>query len=67
MKYNLSVEFLYHTSVEVEADTPDQALEKFKELDNRAIVGKESVNVSDLEDPEAVDCYDKDWNHIQNF
>lgn len=67
MKYNISVEFLFHTSVEVEAETPDQAIEKFKKLDNRAIVGKDTVSVSDLEDPEGVDLYDADWNHIQNL
>ena len=47
MKYTISLEYLYHTSVEVEADSFEDAVEKA--IENPQIG---SVPEYDLEDPE---------------
>ena len=50
-KYCIDVEFLYHTSIEIEAETEDKAMEIFENMGNKDIVGSEILNVYDLEDP----------------
>lgn len=53
-KYCIDVEFLYHTSIEIEAETEDKAMEIFENMGNKDIVGSEILNVYDLEDPLAI-------------
>ena len=47
----IDVEFLYHTSVEIEAESEDEAMEILNNMENKDIVGSEILDVYDLEDP----------------
>lgn len=50
-KYCIDIEFLYHTSIEIEAETEDEAMEIFENMENKDIVGSDILVVHDLEDP----------------
>lgn len=63
-KYNVAVEFLYHTYVKVEAESAEEAMMIAEDMSCEELVGKESIYSSDLEDPGVTDVYDSDWKHI---
>lgn len=50
-KYCIDVEFLYHTSIEIDAETEERAMEIYEKMENKDIVGSEILDVYDLEDP----------------
>lgn len=54
MKYLVTLEFLYRTSVEVEADSPAEARSKAGDLQLDDIFDSESVPVTSLEDGQPI-------------
>lgn len=50
-KYCIDVEFLYHTSIEIDAETEERAMEIYEKMENKDIVGSEILDVYVLEDP----------------
>ncbi len=55
MKYTLYLEFLCHTSVEVEANSKEKAIDMVMEMTPEQIFGKEVISVYNLEDLEVTD------------
>ena len=54
MKYLVTLEFLYRTSVEVEADSPAEASKKANELQLNDIFDAETIPVTSLEDGQPI-------------
>lgn len=44
-KYCIDVEFLYHTSIEIDAETEERAMEIYEKMENKDIVGSEILDV----------------------
>lgn len=49
-KYYITTEFLYRSITEIQAGSAEEAKEKWEEMSLKHIVGKESINIEDLED-----------------
>ena len=54
MKYLVTLEFLYRTSVEVEADSPAEASKKANDLQLGDIFDSETIPVTSLEDGQPI-------------
>lgn len=54
MKYLVTLEFLYRTSVEVEADSPAEASKKANDLQLDDIFDSETIPVTSLEDGQPI-------------
>ena len=62
-KYTVTIEFLLHQCVEVEAASPDEAKERVDDMDIKAIFDNEdTMPVSDLEDGIVIDATDENGN-----
>ena len=62
MKYTISLEYLYHTSVEVETDSFEDAVEKA--IDNPQIG---TISESELEDPQPTYAIREDGKEKYDF
>ncbi len=54
-KYYITTEFLYRSSTEILADSAEEAKEKWEKMSLKQIVGKDIINIGDLEDGLIVD------------
>ena len=62
--FGFTFEFLYHTDVNVEADTLEEALEKVREMSAEEIVGDDFIPAASLEDGQPVSAWDEQGNDL---
>lgn len=56
--YHVGVEYVYRASVSVEADSPEEAVNRILEMSNEGIVGAAQIDASSLEDGQPVNICD---------
>ena len=61
-RYTVDLEYVYHTSVEVKAYSPDEAAEAANSLSTRQVFGRTKISVHDLEDGQITRIEDEDGN-----
>lgn len=49
-KYYITTEFLYRSTTEIQADSAEKAQEIWEEMSLKEVVGKEKIDIEDLED-----------------
>lgn len=49
-KYYITTEYLYRSTTEILADSEEEAKDKWEKMSLKQIVGKEIINIGDLED-----------------
>lgn len=57
-KFYITTEFLYRSTIEIQADSEEEAITIWEEMPLEEIVGKKIVDISELEDGTVIDVYE---------